>query len=58
MLMKASFYSNTSKVYQVHDKSSLAVEESMHVVFDESNVLLKIYQNCVDHSVERNFLLK
>ena len=30
-------YSNTSKAYEVYNKSTLVVEEFMHVTFDESN---------------------
>ncbi|KAH9669581.1 Integrase catalytic domain-containing protein [Citrus sinensis] len=30
-------YSNSSKVYRVYNKNTLVVEESMHVIFDESN---------------------
>ena len=30
-------YSTSSKVYRVFNKRTLVVEESMHVVFDESN---------------------
>ncbi|KAH9705964.1 hypothetical protein KPL70_012065 [Citrus sinensis] len=30
-------YSNSSKTYRVYNKRTLVVEESMHVIFDESN---------------------
>ena len=30
-------YSNSSKAYRVYNKRTLVVEESMHVMFDESN---------------------
>ncbi|KAH9704832.1 Integrase catalytic domain-containing protein [Citrus sinensis] len=30
-------YSNSSKAYRVYNKNTLVVEESMHVIFDESN---------------------
>ena len=30
-------YSNSSKAYRVYNKRTLVVEESMHVIFDESN---------------------
>ena len=30
-------YSSTSKAYRVFNKSSLTIEESMHVKFEESN---------------------
>ena len=30
-------YSNSSKAYRVHNKITLVVEESMHVIFDEFN---------------------
>ena len=30
-------YSNSSKAYRVYNKRALVVEESMHVIFDESN---------------------
>ena len=30
-------YSNSSKAYRVYNKKTLVVEESMHVMFDESN---------------------
>ena len=30
-------YSNTSKTYRVYNKRTLVMEESMHVIFDESN---------------------
>ena len=32
-------YSTSSKVYRVFNKRTLVVEESMHVIFDESNSL-------------------
>jgi len=31
----------TSKAYRVFSKSSLTIEESMHVKFEESNVFVK-----------------
>ena len=34
-------YSNTSKAYRVFNKSSLTIEESIHVKFEESNVFVK-----------------
>ena len=33
--------SNTSKAYRVFNKSSLTIEESIHVQFEESNVFVK-----------------
>ena len=30
-------YSNTSKAYKVYNKRTMVVEESIHVLFDESN---------------------
>jgi len=30
-------YSSTSKAYRLFNKNSLKIEESVHVVFDESN---------------------
>ena len=38
-------YSNTSKVYRVFNKSSLTIEESMHVKFEEFDAFVK---NVVD----------
>ena len=34
-------YSNTSKAYRVFNKSSLTIEESIHVKFEESNMFVK-----------------
>ena len=34
-------YSTTSKAYKVFNKSSLTIEESMHVKFKESNVVVE-----------------
>ena len=34
-------YSNTSKAYRVFNKSSLTIEESIHVKFEESNVFVE-----------------
>ena len=34
-------YSNTSKAYRVFNKTSLTIEESIHVKFEESNVFVK-----------------
>ena len=34
-------YSNTSKAYRVFNKSSLTLEESMHVKFEESDTFVK-----------------
>ena len=34
-------YSNTCKAYRVFNKSTLTIEESMHVKFEESNALVK-----------------
>ena len=31
-------YSNTSKAYRVYNKRTLVVNESMHVMFNESNL--------------------
>ena len=41
--MKSIFigYSNTSKAYKVFNKSTLTIEKSMHVKFEESNSLVK-----------------
>ena len=33
-------YSNTSKAYRIFNKSTLTIEESMHVKFDESNAFV------------------
>ena len=40
---EASFvgYSNTGKTYRIFNKSTLTIEESMHVKFEESNVFVK-----------------
>ena len=35
-------YSNTNKAYRVFSKSTLTIEESMHVKFEESNSLVKM----------------
>ena len=35
-------YSSTSKAYRVFNKSSHTIKESMHVKFEESNVLLRM----------------
>ena len=34
-------YSNISKTYRIFNKSSLIIEESMHVKFEESNAFVK-----------------
>ena len=34
-------YSNTSKAYRVFNKSSLTIEESIHVKFEESNIFIE-----------------
>ena len=34
-------YSNTSKVYRVFNRSTLTIEESLHVKFEESNAFVK-----------------
>jgi len=34
-------YSNTSKTYIVFNRTTLTIEESMHVKFEESNALVK-----------------
>jgi len=34
-------YSNTSKAYRVFNRSSLTIEESIHVKFEESNTFVK-----------------
>ena len=34
-------YSTTSKAYRVFNRSSLTIEESMHVKFEESNVVVE-----------------
>jgi len=34
-------YSNTNKAYRVFNRSTLTIEESMHVKFEESNTLMK-----------------
>ena len=34
-------YSSHSKAYKVYDKRTLCVEESVHVAFDETNILSK-----------------
>ena len=34
-------YSNTSKAYKVFNRSTLTIEESLHVKFEESNALVK-----------------
>ena len=34
-------YSNTSKAYRVFNKSSLTIEESIHIKFEESNVFIE-----------------
>ncbi|GAV87108.1 hypothetical protein CFOL_v3_30534 [Cephalotus follicularis] len=33
-------YSNSSKAYRIFNKKRLVVEESVHVIFDESNVFI------------------
>ena len=35
-------YSNTSKAYRIFNKSTLTIEEFMHVKFEESNIFLRI----------------
>jgi len=35
------WYSNTSKAYRVFNRSSLTIEESIHVKFEESNAFVK-----------------
>lgn len=37
----------------MYNKLTLVVEESMHVVFDESNSLDKNCENCTDHPTKR-----
>jgi len=34
-------YSNTGKAYRVFNRSTLTIEEPMHVQFEESNALVK-----------------
>ena len=34
-------YANSGKAYRVFNRSSLTIEESMHVKFEESNALVK-----------------
>jgi len=34
-------YSNTSKAYRVFNRSTLTIEESIHVKFEESNIFVK-----------------
>ena len=34
-------YSSTSKAYRVFNRSTLTIEESMHVKFEESNVVVE-----------------
>lgn len=48
---KAHEGSNTSKHIQVYNKSTHVVKESMHMIFNVSNVLLKNCE-CLDHSIE------
>ena len=38
-------YSNTSKAYRVFNKSTMTIEESIHVKFEESNIFV---QNVVE----------
>lgn len=47
-------YSATSKAYRVYLKTTLVVDESMHIVFYEYNVLLEISEDCIGHSIERD----
>ena len=35
-------YSSTSRAYKVYNKKTMLVEESVHVVFDESDVLPEV----------------
>ena len=43
------WYSNTSKAYTVFIRTTLTIEESMHVKFEESNSFVK---NIVDSQIE------
>ena len=55
-LMKAFFlgYSTSSKAYKIFNKSSLVVEESIHIVFDESSSI-KSKELEEDEEVNKNF---
>ena len=47
-------FSSTSKVYKVFNKRTLVIEESMHVIFDESCNNISNESICSD-DLERNF---
>jgi len=51
-------YSNTSKTYRVFNKSTLTIEESMHVKFEESNSLVKnvVEIDSLGENFEKNFM--
>lgn len=42
-------YSSTGKVYRVFNKRTLVVEESVHVIFDETNLLDQ--EKCIENDV-------
>ena len=45
-------YSSSSKAYRVFNKRTLVVEESMHVIFDESNPLTSVQVDIDDDQVK------
>jgi len=51
-------YSNTSKAYKVFNRSTLTIEESTHVKFEESNAFVKnvIEIDSLDEDMEKIFL--
>src|SRR6187397_63854 len=44
-------YASNSKAYRVYNKNTLCVEESIHVIFDESNMFMNV-QNSEDNDFE------
>ena len=48
-------YSNTSKAYKVFNKSSLTIEKSMHVKFEESDAFVKnvVEIDTLDEDIEK-----
>lgn len=54
-LMKAFFlgYYTTSKASRVYTKLTVVIEESTHVVVNESIISLKNCENYVEHTIER-----
>lgn len=49
-------YASTSKAYSAYNKSTPIVEESINVLFDESNALLENCEECAELSTKREII--